>query len=95
MTRICHRKSTMMDTLPRVPDVNGVVDEKLYSDLYTRTSWVDASIALDQIEKVRLIFVLSIDLPAKKQVPKCDPLKSNQRGFIPREFSVPFIEFLN
>lgn len=46
----------MMDTLPRVPDVNGgdggVVDEKLYSDLYTRTSWVDASIALDQIEKV-------------------------------------------
>lgn len=49
----------MMDTLPRVPDVNGtgagqgVVDEKLYSDLYTRTSWVDASIALDQIEKVR------------------------------------------
>lgn len=41
-----------MDTLPRVPDVNGVVDEKLYSDLYTRTSWVDASIALDQIEKV-------------------------------------------
>lgn len=47
-----------MDTLPRVPDVNGtgaagVVDEKLYSDLYTRTSWVDASIALDQIEKVR------------------------------------------
>lgn len=42
----------MMDTLPRVPDVNGVLDEKLYSDLYTRTSWVDASIALDQIEKV-------------------------------------------
>lgn len=42
-----------MDTLPRVPDVHGgVVDEKLYSDLYTRTSWVDASIALDQIEKV-------------------------------------------
>lgn len=53
VTRICHRQSTMMDTLPRVPDVNGVVDEKLYSDLYTRTSWVDASIALDQIEKVR------------------------------------------
>lgn len=43
----------MMDTLPRVPDVHGgVVDEKLYSDLYTRTSWVDASTALDQIEKV-------------------------------------------
>ena len=42
----------MMDTLPRVPDVNGDVDEKIYSDLYTRTSWVDASVALDQIEKV-------------------------------------------
>lgn len=48
-----------MDTLPRVPDVNGggvetggVLDEKLFSDLYTRTSWVDAAIALDQIEKV-------------------------------------------
>lgn len=47
----------MMDTLPRVPDVHGddiVVDEKLYSDLYVRTSWVDASIALDQIEKVMI-----------------------------------------
>ena len=47
----------MMDTLPRVPDVNGVLDEKLYSDLYTRTSWVDASVALDQIEKVSTAFL--------------------------------------
>lgn len=43
-----------METLPRVPDTHGdSVDEKLFSDLYIRTSWFDASIALDQIEKVR------------------------------------------
>lgn len=43
-----------METLPRVPDTHGdIVDEKLFSDLYIRTSWFDASIALDQIEKVR------------------------------------------
>lgn len=89
MTRICHRKSTMMDTLPRVPDVNGVVDEKLYSDLYTRTSWVDASIALDQIEKVRLIFVLSIDLPAKKQVPKYDPKRIHPSGVFRAVHRIP------
>ncbi|XP_055372521.1 protein patched [Condylostylus longicornis] len=42
----------MMDTLPRVPDAHGdTVDEKLFSDLYIRTSWVDANIALDQIDK--------------------------------------------
>ncbi len=42
-----------METLPRVPDTHGdTVDEKLFSDLYIRTSWFDASIALDQIEKV-------------------------------------------
>lgn len=42
-----------METLPRVPDTHGDnVDEKLFSDLYIRTSWFDASIALDQIEKV-------------------------------------------
>lgn len=42
-----------MDSLPRVPDTHGdTVDEKLFSDLYIRTSWFDASIALDQIEKV-------------------------------------------
>ncbi|XP_058979496.1 protein patched-like isoform X1 [Musca domestica] len=41
-----------MDTLPRVPDTHGdVVDEKLFSDLYIRTTWVDAQIALDQIDK--------------------------------------------
>ncbi|XP_049539908.1 LOW QUALITY PROTEIN: protein patched [Anopheles darlingi] len=41
-----------MDNLPRVPDTHGdTVDEKLFSDLYIRTSWFDASIALDQIEK--------------------------------------------
>ncbi|XP_055853785.1 protein patched [Episyrphus balteatus] len=41
-----------MDTLPRVPDTHGdVVDEKLFSDLYIRTSWVDAHVALDQIDK--------------------------------------------
>lgn len=43
-----------LDTLPRVPDAHGdVVDEKLYSDLYIRTSWVDAAVALNQIEKVK------------------------------------------
>lgn len=42
-----------MDSLPRVPDTHGdTVDEKVFSDLYIRTSWFDASIALDQIEKV-------------------------------------------
>lgn len=42
-----------MDKLPRVPDAHGdVVDEKTFSDLYTRTSWVDANVALDQIKKV-------------------------------------------
>lgn len=42
-----------MDSLPRVPDTHGdVVDEKLFSDLYIRTSWVDAHVALDQIDKV-------------------------------------------
>lgn len=42
-----------MDKLPRVPDAHGdVVDEKMFSDLYIRTSWVDANVALEQIEKV-------------------------------------------
>lgn len=42
-----------MDKLPRVPDAHGdVVDEKIFSDLYVRTSWVDANVALDQINKV-------------------------------------------
>lgn len=42
-----------MDKLPRVPDAHGdVVDEKIFSDLYIRTSWVDANVALDQIKKV-------------------------------------------
>lgn len=53
-----------MDMLPRVPDAHGdVVDEKIFSDLYIRTSWVDANVALDQIEKVsffRLFFHRSI-----------------------------------
>ncbi|XP_049292108.1 protein patched [Anopheles funestus] len=41
-----------MDSLPRVPDTHGdTVDEKVFSDLYIRTSWFDATIALDQIEK--------------------------------------------
>lgn len=41
------------ESLPRVPDTHGdVVDEKLFSDLYIRTSWVDAQVALDQIDKV-------------------------------------------
>lgn len=44
-----------MDKLPRVPDAHGdVVDEKIFSDLYIRTSWVDANVALDQINKVRI-----------------------------------------
>ena len=47
-----------MDTLPRVPDTHGdTVDEKVFSDLYIRTSWYDATIALDQIEKVSLKLV--------------------------------------
>lgn len=42
-----------MDKLPRVPDAHGdIVDEKIFSDLYIRTSWVDANVALDQIKKV-------------------------------------------
>lgn len=42
-----------MDTLPRVPDTHGdTVNEKIFSDLYIRTSWVDANVALDQIKKV-------------------------------------------
>lgn len=44
-----------MDTLPRVPDTHGdTVNEKIFSDLYIRTSWVDANVALDQIKKVSL-----------------------------------------
>lgn len=40
-------------SLPRVPDTHGdYVDEKLFSDLYIRTTWVDAQVALNQIEKV-------------------------------------------
>lgn len=43
-----------MDNLPRVPGTHGgdIVDEKMLSDFYIRTSWVDANVALDQIEKV-------------------------------------------
>lgn len=42
-----------MDNLPRVPAHGGdIVDEKMLSDFYIRTSWVDANVALDQIEKV-------------------------------------------
>jgi hypothetical protein len=40
---------------PRVPEPHAEVsieDEKLLSDLYIRTSWFDAALALDQIEKV-------------------------------------------
>lgn len=40
---------------PRVPEPHAeisVEDEKLLSDLYIRTSWFDAALALDQIEKV-------------------------------------------
>lgn len=50
-----------MDSLPRVPDTHGdTVDEKVFSDLYIRTSWFDAAIALDQIEKVGRVFFVSI-----------------------------------
>lgn len=50
--------------LPRVPDNHGdTVDEKMFSDLYIRTSWVDANTALDQIEKVSIHIL---------------PIKSNQ-----------------
>ncbi|XP_055690624.1 protein patched [Lutzomyia longipalpis] len=40
-----------MHELPRVPDSHGDhIDEKLFSDLYVRTSWVDAATAFQQIE---------------------------------------------
>ncbi|KAG5666444.1 hypothetical protein PVAND_014472 [Polypedilum vanderplanki] len=42
------------DSIPRVPEPHSeltIEDEKLYSDLYIRTSWFDAALALDQIEK--------------------------------------------
>lgn len=49
-----------MDKLPRVPDAHGdVVDEKIFSDLYIRTSWVDANVALDQIKKVSLFRIFA------------------------------------
>lgn len=45
-----------MDKLPRVPDAHGdVIDEKIFSDLYIRTSWVDANVALDQIKRVSVL----------------------------------------
>lgn len=47
------------DSIPRVPEPHpevSVEDEKLYSDLYIRTSWFDAALALDQIEKVSFKF---------------------------------------
>lgn len=43
------------DSVPRVPEPHAEIpidDEKLLSDLYIRTSWFDAQLALDQIEKV-------------------------------------------
>lgn len=43
------------DSIPRVPEPHAEIsieDEKLLSDLYIRTSWFDAALALDQIEKV-------------------------------------------
>lgn len=46
---------------PRVPEPHAEVsieDEKLLSDLYIRTSWFDAALALDQIEKVNWIYAL-------------------------------------
>jgi hypothetical protein len=45
------------DSIPRVPEPHAEIsieDEKLLSDLYIRTSWFDAALALDQIEKVSL-----------------------------------------
>lgn len=45
----------IIDSIPRVPEPHSeltIEDEKLYSDLYIRTSWFDAALALDQIEKV-------------------------------------------
>lgn len=48
--------------LPRVPDNHGdTVDEKMFSDLYIRTSWVDANAALDQIEKVSIYIRQDLD----------------------------------
>jgi len=50
------------DPTPRVPEPHpeaSVEDEKLYSDLYIRTSWFDAALALDQIEKVSFKFIIN------------------------------------
>lgn len=47
------------DSVPRVPEAHAEIsieDEKLLSDLYIRTSWFDAALALDQIEKVSWLF---------------------------------------
>lgn len=50
-----------MDTLPRVPDTHGdTVNEKIFSDLYIRTSWVDANVALDQIKKVCILININL-----------------------------------
>lgn len=51
------------DPIPRVPEPHAeisVEDEKLYSDLYIRTSWFDAALALDQIEKVSSLKMLNL-----------------------------------
>lgn len=50
------------DSIPRVPEPHAeisVEDEKLLSDLYIRTSWFDAALALDQIEKVSFVVILA------------------------------------
>lgn len=62
-----------LDNLPRVPDTHGDnVDERMFSDLYIRTSLVDANVALEQIGAVsetipfqiistlRLLFIIVI-----------------------------------
>lgn len=57
-----------MDNLPRVPGIHGdeagaggdIIDEKMLSDFYIRTSWVDANVALDQIEKVSQVPLFTI-----------------------------------
>lgn len=58
-----------MDKLPRVPENGENVDEKIFSDLYIRTSWVDANVALDQIKKVSFI-TFNLFLNNKKVSPR-------------------------
>lgn len=96
-----------MDKLPRVPDAHGdIVDEKLFSDLYIRTSWVDANVALDQIKKVitealivyphrRFLGVwynpLNVSIISLKPYNKLEKQKKSEHFFLPSSFYIVWI----